>query len=199
MLKDVKVGGSENDTGFSQLIGKLWHQEQSPFNVVLIETMNPCARKSLFRKFGQERQGSVRVKGRLAPLIALGAGFNSILTGRENIYGNMSILGLSTQEIDDRFDAVIDFAEIGDALGSPVHSYSSRMVARLSFAWAIHTDPDVLLIDQALVVGDIKFLAKCHRRLHELGEKGIAFILVSHIRKQFSRCAKRQFICKKAK
>lgn len=124
--------------------------------------------------------GTVEIKGRVAPLIALGAGFNPILTGRENIYANMAILGLSKQEIDDRFDDVVEFAEIGDAIDSPVQTYSSGMAARLGFASAIHTEPDILLIDEVLAVGDMKFRVKCYHRLAELREKGISFILVSH-------------------
>lgn len=124
--------------------------------------------------------GSVEVNGRVAPLIALGAGFNPILTGRENIYANMSILGLSKSEIDDRFDQVLDFAEIGDAIDAPVQSYSSGMAARLGFASAIYTKPDILLIDEVLAVGDIRFRAKCNRRLSRLREQGTSFILVSH-------------------
>jgi lipopolysaccharide transport system ATP-binding protein len=124
--------------------------------------------------------GTVKVKGRLAPLIALGAGFNPILTGRENIYANMSILGLSTKEIDERFQEVVDFAEIGDAIDAPVQSYSSGMAARLGFACAVHIEPDILLIDEVLAVGDVKFKMKCHRKLAKLREKGTAFILVSH-------------------
>jgi ABC-type polysaccharide/polyol phosphate transport system ATPase subunit len=124
--------------------------------------------------------GCVRVRGRLAPLIALGAGFNPILTGRENIYANMSILGLSTGEIKKRFDDVIDFAEIWDAIDAPVQTYSSGMAARLGFACAIYTEPEILLIDEVLAVGDIKFRAKCYRRLDELRQKGTSFILVNH-------------------
>jgi lipopolysaccharide transport system ATP-binding protein len=124
--------------------------------------------------------GSVRVRGRVAPLIALGAGFNPILTGRENIYANMSILGLSTKEIKERFDEVIEFAEIADAIDAPVQTYSSGMAARLGFACAVHIEPDILLIDEVLSVGDIKFKMKCHRKLAQLREKGTAFILVSH-------------------
>jgi lipopolysaccharide transport system ATP-binding protein len=124
--------------------------------------------------------GSVEIKGRVAPLIALGAGFNPILTGRENIYVNMSILGLSKKEIDERFDQVLEFAEIGEAIDAPVQSYSSGMAARLGFASAIHTEPDILLIDEVLAVGDIRFRAKCHRRLFELRQRGVSFILVSH-------------------
>lgn len=125
-------------------------------------------------------KGQVRVRGVVAPLIALGAGFNPILTGRENIYANMSILGLTKQEIDDRFDEVVAFAEIGDAIDAPVSTYSSGMAARLGFASAIHTEPDVLLIDEVLAVGDIKFKSKCHRKLSELRQQGTSFILVSH-------------------
>jgi len=124
--------------------------------------------------------GTVRVRGQVAPLIALGAGFSPVLTGRENIYANMSILGLSTQEIEERFQAVVDFAEIGEAIDAPVQTYSSGMGARLGFACAIHTDPEILLIDEVLAVGDIQFLGKCHRRLHQLREQGTAFVLVSH-------------------
>jgi lipopolysaccharide transport system ATP-binding protein len=124
--------------------------------------------------------GCVRYRGRMAPLIALGAGFNPVLTGRENIYANMSILGLSTKEIRERFDAVVDFAEIGDAIEAPVQSYSSGMAARLGFASAINTEPDILLIDEVLAVGDAKFRGKCFRKLHELRQQGTAFILVSH-------------------
>ena len=124
--------------------------------------------------------GQVRVRGRVAPLIALGAGFNPILTGRENIYANMSILGLSTREIKRRFEDVIEFAEIWDAIDAPVQSYSSGMAARLGFACAVYIDPEILLIDEVLAVGDIKFKMKCHQRLAQLREKGTAFILVSH-------------------
>ncbi|NJL35342.1 MAG: ATP-binding cassette domain-containing protein [Leptolyngbyaceae cyanobacterium RM2_2_4] len=124
--------------------------------------------------------GSVRIRGRLAPLIALGAGFNPILTGRENIYANMSILGVSTQEIKKRFDQVVEFAEIWEAIDAPVQTYSSGMAARLGFACAIYTEPEILLIDEVLAVGDARFKAKCYRRLYELRKKGTSFILVNH-------------------
>lgn len=124
--------------------------------------------------------GRVTVRGRVAPLIALGAGFNPILSGRENIYVNMAILGLSHREINDRFEAVVDFAELGEAIEAPVQSYSSGMAARLGFACAIHTEPDILLIDEVLAVGDLRFRAKCERRLTELLRQGTAFVLVSH-------------------
>jgi lipopolysaccharide transport system ATP-binding protein len=124
--------------------------------------------------------GTVKVKGRVAPLIALGAGFNPVLTGRENIYANMSILGLTKEEIGERFDEVVEFAEITDAIDAPVRSYSSGMAARLGFASAIFTEPDILLIDEVLAVGDSKFRGKCFQKLHQMLQKGVNFILVSH-------------------
>jgi lipopolysaccharide transport system ATP-binding protein len=124
--------------------------------------------------------GLVKVRGRVAPLIALGAGFNPLLTGRENIYANMSILGLSTKEIRLLFDIVVDFAEIGDAINAPVRSYSSGMAARLGFACAAFTEPDILLLDEVLAVGDARFKAKCERKLANLLRNGTAFVLVSH-------------------
>ncbi|MEM6613807.1 MAG: polysaccharide ABC transporter ATP-binding protein [Cyanobacteria bacterium P01_C01_bin.72] len=124
--------------------------------------------------------GCIRTRGRVAPLIALSAGFNPVLTGRENIYANMSILGLAKSEIERQFEAVVDFAELWDAIDAPVQTYSSGMSARLGFACAVHIEPEILLIDEVLSVGDIRFRMKCHRRLAKLREKGTAFILVSH-------------------
>lgn len=125
--------------------------------------------------------GVVRTRGRVVPLLALGAGFNPVLTGRENIVINMAILGLPKAEIHKRMDEVIAFADIPpDALDAPVRTYSSGMSARLGFACAIHTEPDVLLIDEVLAVGDMAFRTKCYRRLADLRRQGTAFVLVSH-------------------
>ncbi len=124
--------------------------------------------------------GQVTVRGRLAPLLALGAGFNAVLTGRENIYTNMSILGLTKDEIDEQFDAVVDYSEIGYALDAPVQTYSSGMTARLGFACAIHTQPDLLLMDEVLAVGDMQFREKCIRTLQKLRGEGTSFIIVHH-------------------
>lgn len=124
--------------------------------------------------------GKVRFRGRLAPLIALGAGFNPILTGRENIYANMAVLGLTSKQIEERFDAVVEFAEIGDAIDAPVQTYSSGMQARLGFACAIYTEPEILLVDEVLAVGDISFRSKCFRRMDSLRQKGTSIIMVNH-------------------
>lgn len=124
--------------------------------------------------------GELIIRGRVAPLIALGAGFNPILSGRENVYVNMAILGLGKREIEARFDEVLEFAEIGDALDSPVQTYSSGMAARLGFSCAVHTTPDLLLVDEVLSVGDMRFRSKCYRKLAELKRNGTSFVMVSH-------------------
>ena len=125
--------------------------------------------------------GSLRTRGRVVPLLALGAGFSPVLSGRENIIVNMSLLGLPRTEIKNRIDEVIAFADLPPgALAAPVRTYSSGMVARLGFACAIHTQPDILLLDEVLAVGDMAFRTKCYRRLSQLRHGGTAFVLVSH-------------------
>lgn len=124
--------------------------------------------------------GRVSVLGSVAPLIALGAGFSPVLSGRENIYVNMAILGMTRDQINDVYEEVVDFAEIGDALEAPVQSYSSGMLARLGFACAIHTRPELLLVDEVLSVGDMSFRVKCYRRLAQMRQMGTSFLFVSH-------------------
>jgi lipopolysaccharide transport system ATP-binding protein len=135
--------------------------------------------------------GRIEVRGRIQALIALGAGFNPILTGRENIYVNGAVLGIPKAEIDRRFDEIIDFSGIEEFIDAPVQSYSSGMVVRLGFAVAVHMNPDILLVDEVLAVGDVPFRAKCSKKLGELKELGIPWILVSHdmgtIRNQTNR------------
>ena len=125
-------------------------------------------------------EGEIIIKGRIGALIALGAGFHPHMTGIENIYLNGTITGMNRAEIDSRIDDIIKFSEIQDFIHSPVSSYSSGMRARLGFAIAIHTDPEILIIDEVLSVGDIRFKGKCFRKLAELKENGTSFILVSH-------------------
>lgn len=124
-------------------------------------------------------QGSITMHGKVGALIALGAGFNPILTGRENIYINGSVLGLSKREIDIRMEEIIDFAEIPDFIDTPVQNYSSGMQVRLGFAVATSLNPDVLLIDEVLAVGDVSFRNKCYKRIADLRENA-AIILVTH-------------------
>ena len=124
--------------------------------------------------------GSITMRGRVGALIALGAGFNPILTGRENIYVNGSVLGLTKREIDGKLEEIIDFAEIGDFIDTPVQNYSSGMAVRLGFAVASSLEPDILLVDEVLAVGDASFRAKCFRKLASLMNRGVATIFVSH-------------------
>ena len=125
-------------------------------------------------------EGSVKTRGRIAGLIATGAGFHPQLTGRENIYLNAAILGMSEAETNRKFDAITDFADIDDFLDSPVGYYSSGMYARLGFAIAIHVDADVFLADEALSVGDKPFKVKCMKKLKEIRESGVTIFYVSH-------------------
>lgn len=123
--------------------------------------------------------GRIEMRGRVGALIALGAGFNPILTGRENIYVNASVIGLTKREIDSKMDEIIDFAEIGEFMDTPVQNYSSGMAVRLGFAVASSLSPDIMLLDEVLAVGDMNFQAKCFRRIGE-NLANSAVILVSH-------------------
>jgi lipopolysaccharide transport system ATP-binding protein len=124
--------------------------------------------------------GRFEVKGRLGAMIEVGAGFHPELTGRENVYLNGAIMGMGKDEIDSKFDRIIDFAEIGQFLDTPTKRYSSGMEVRLGFAVAAHVDPDVLLVDEVLAVGDAAFQAKCLNKLAELKGQDKTIVLVSH-------------------
>jgi ABC-type polysaccharide/polyol phosphate transport system ATPase subunit len=124
--------------------------------------------------------GTVRVEGRVAALIELGAGFHPEFTGRENIAVSGMLLGLSRHEVLDRLDEIVEFADIGEFIDQPARTYSSGMLMRLGFSVAVHLDPDVLLIDEALAVGDEAFAAKCGARLADFRERGKTMVLVSH-------------------
>jgi lipopolysaccharide transport system ATP-binding protein len=128
----------------------------------------------------QPTEGSASVNGRTAALLELGSGFNPEFTGRENVYMNGAILGLSRAQIEQRFEQIVDFAQIGDFLDQPVKTYSSGMTMRLAFAIAVHVDADVLVVDEALSVGDVAFQFKCLHRLEGLLERGVTILLVSH-------------------
>lgn len=124
--------------------------------------------------------GTVSVNGRVAALLELGSGFNPEFSGRDNVYLNGAILGFSNKEMDRRFDEIAEFAEIGEFIHQPVKTYSSGMVVRLAFAVAIHVDPEILLVDEALAVGDVYFRQRCMRKVHELRSRGITILFVSH-------------------
>lgn len=144
---------------------------------------NGSGKSTLLRLLGgiyQPDTGRIEVRGKVGALIALGAGFHPLLTGRENIFLNGALLGMTTREIEMRFDAIVEFAGVGDFLDAPVKTYSSGMHVRLGFSVAIHADPDLLLIDEVLAVGDSSFQQRCLEKVQRLNDKGTAIIFVSH-------------------
>lgn len=124
--------------------------------------------------------GNVSVHGKISPLIELGAGMHPELSGRENIYLNGSILGLKRKEIDKNIQSIIDFSEIQEFIDQPVKHYSSGMYMRLAFSIAIHVDPEILIVDEILAVGDTSFQAKCFAKMEEFKKRGVTIIFVSH-------------------
>jgi lipopolysaccharide transport system ATP-binding protein len=128
----------------------------------------------------QPTAGSVEVRGRLSALLELGSGFSPEFSGRDNVYLNASILGFSRQETDARFATIHNFSGIGDFIAQPIRTYSTGMVLRLAFAVAAYLDPEILIVDEALSVGDIAFRQRCMRRIHELRANGATILFVSH-------------------
>ena len=124
--------------------------------------------------------GTCRVEGSVAAILELGAGFNPEFSGRENIFINAAVLGLSHRQTQDRMDQILDFAEIGEFIDQPVKTYSSGMFVRLAFAVAVHVDPEILLVDEALAVGDLVFQHRCIHRMRQLRDAGKTIVLVTH-------------------
>ena len=120
------------------------------------------------------------IRGRISALLELGAGFNMEYTGMENIYLNGTMMGFSDEEIEKKIPEILEFADIGDFVYQPVKSYSSGMFVRLAFAVAINIDPEILIVDEALSVGDVFFQSKCYHKFEEFKEKGKTIIFVSH-------------------
>ena len=125
-------------------------------------------------------KGTVRVRGKVAPLLNLGAGFDPESSAKENVYLNGAILGYSKKEIAKKYEEIVEFAELGDYMHIPIKNFSSGMVARLGFAIAIDVNPDILLVDEILSVGDENFRKKCAKKVNELRENGVTFVIVSH-------------------
>ena len=134
----------------------------------------------LMTKIIYPNEGKIEVKGKLSSLLELGAGFHPDFTGRENIYFNASIFGLTRNEIDARLNDIIEFSELGEFIDSPVRTYSSGMYMRLAFSVAINVDAEILLIDEILAVGDGHFQEKCFNKLQEFKKSGKTIVIVSH-------------------
>ena len=124
--------------------------------------------------------GSVQVDGKISALLELGAGFNMDYTGIENIYMNGTMMGYTKAEMDKKLQEILDFADIGDFVYQPVKTYSSGMFVRLAFALAINVEPEILIVDEALSVGDVFFQAKCYRRMEEIRKNGTTILMVTH-------------------
>ena len=146
----------------------------------------------LITKIIYPTSGTIKVNGKLASLLELGAGFHPDFSGRENIYFNASIFGLSKEEIDARLDKIIEFSELGDFIDTPVRTYSSGMYMRLAFSVAINVDADIILIDEILAVGDQRFQEKCMNKMLELKKLGKTMVFVSHSKSAV------EFLCDRA-
>lgn len=157
---------------------------------------NGCGKSTMLKmltKIMYPDSGSIEIKGRVSSLIELGAGFHPDMSGRENIYINAAIFGLSKEEIDERLQDIIDFSEIEPFIDNPVRTYSSGMYMRLAFSVAINVDADVLLIDEILAVGDVAFQNKCFNRLREIKAKGTTIVIVSHSLSQIEQICERSY------
>ena len=150
---------------------------------VALVGINGCGKSTTLKMLSRimsPDSGTIEMSGRVSALIELGAGFHPDMSGRENIYINAAIFGLSRKEIDERIQSIIDFSELGAFIDNPVRTYSSGMYMRLAFSVAINVDADILLVDEILAVGDAAFQAKCFHRMEEIKAQGVTIIIVSH-------------------
>ena len=145
------------------------------------------------------QSGSVHARGRIAGLIATGAGFHHMLSGRENIYLNAAVLGMTEKQVDKVFDQIVEFADLGQFIDMPVGMYSSGMHSRLGFAIAIHVDSDIFLIDEALAVGDKPFKKKCIEKIAEISQSGRTIMYVSHAAASVAKLCERVVILEQGK
>jgi ABC-type polysaccharide/polyol phosphate transport system ATPase subunit len=167
---------------------ELWAVRDASFEVRAGESVGIIGRNGsgkstmlkLITRILRPTSGTVRVNGRVSALLELGAGFHADLTGRENIYLNGSLLGLSKEQIAARYQAIVDFSELEEFIDMPVKHYSSGMYMRLGFSVAVHVDPDILIVDEILAVGDQSFQTKCLERIQEMKQNGVTILMVSH-------------------
>lgn len=195
MAKLRRVRSDEEFTAVSNL-----SFEVRPGEAVAVMGKNGSGKSTTLKLLSgvlRPNEGWVRVRGRIAGLLEVGAGFHPDLTGRENVYLNASILGMSKAETDARIDDIIEFAEIGDFIDTEVKRYSSGMYARLGFSVAVHTEMDVILVDEVLSVGDAEFQAKCNARLKELQAQGKTMFIVSHSAHQVKKLCSRGIVLEK--
>ena len=188
-------------------LDEFWAVDHVSFTLRRGETLgligaNGSGKSTLLRLLNgiyQPDTGRIEIRGRVGGLIALGAGFHPLMTGRENICLNGTILGMTKREIQAKFDEIVDFADIGDFLDAPVKTYSSGMHLRLGFAVAILSEPDILLVDEVLAVGDASFQKKCFEKILQLINKGTSMIFVSHSISAMERLCVRGLLLKKGR
>ena len=181
-LKDKVLFWKHRDVEYHQVLKDINLNIKKGETVALIGT-NGSGKSTLLKlmtKIIYPNQGTIDIDGKLTSLLELGAGFHPDFTGRENIYFNASIFGLTRKEIDNRINEIIDFSELGEFIDNPVRTYSSGMYMRLAFSVAINVDADILLIDEILAVGDQHFQDKCYAKLEELKNSGKTIVIVTH-------------------
>ena len=192
-LKERLVRGYKNKTEYRLILDDINLEIKKGETVALIG-VNGSGKSTLLKlmtKIIYPNKGKVETNGKLTSLLELGAGFHPDFTGRENIYFNASIFGLSKKEIDKRVGAIIEFSELGDLIDSPVRTYSSGQYMRLAFSVAINVDAEILLIDEILAVGDQHFQDKCFNKLEELAESEMTIVIVSHSLDSLKKLCKR--------
>lgn len=193
-LKEKILFSNRNKTEKIQILKNINLDIKKGETVALIG-VNGSGKSTLLKlmtKIIYPTKGSIKVNGKLTSLLELGAGFHPDFSGRENIYFNASIFGLTKQEIDKRLKTIIDFSELGEFIDSPVRTYSSGMYMRLAFSVAINVDADILLIDEILAVGDQHFQEKCFKKLHELkNNENKTIVIVSHSLEQVKKLCNR--------
>jgi lipopolysaccharide transport system ATP-binding protein len=185
--------------------GEFWAVENLGFEVHKGETLgiigpNGAGKTTVLKMLNgifMPDKGKITVNGSVGALIELGAGFHPLLTGRENIYVNGAIMAMDKRTIQKRFDEIVDFAHIGDFLDTPVKHYSSGMYARLGFAVAVHSEPDILLVDEVLAVGDLEFTSKCSRKITQYVQNGGTMVFVSHSMQAIRNNVKRAILLSK--
>lgn len=181
-LKERLVYGRKNKKGYRDILKSIDLEISKGETVALIGT-NGSGKSTLLKlmtKIIYPTKGKITTKGKLTSLLELGAGFHPDFTGRENIYFNASIFGLTRKQIENRIQDIIDFSELGDLIDTPVRTYSSGMYMRLAFSVAINVDAEILLIDEILAVGDQHFQTKCFKKLMELKNSDKTIVIVSH-------------------
>ena len=192
-LKERLVRGWKNKPEVRTILKDINLEIQKGETVALIG-VNGSGKSTLLKlmtKIIYPNKGTVEVNGKLTSLLELGAGFHPDFTGRENIYFNASIFGLTNKEIDEKIDDIIEFSELGEYIDSPIRTYSSGMYMRLAFSVAINVDADILLIDEILAVGDQHFQDKCYKKLEQLAKSDITIVIVSHSLNQLKKMCNR--------